>query len=499
MNSKKQPVIFLGSSTEGLDIARTVEDLLHKDARVRLWTSGVFEPGTYPLEALLSEVDNTDYAAFVLGPDDITVSRKAESPAPRDNVIFEAGFFMGRLGRLRTFLLYDEEHDTRLPSDLKGLTLVPFSHRRYLENPHAALGPAANQIRRALSHRTRFEEIEFLKAYLKFIDPHVSLTDTYCSMLSKNIEQIRRDVAELESKGDWETLVQVKVRLREYFEYSGAYRYGADCGIRFANALTELGDHHEAAWTRVKQVAYLKILAGDHAEGRKELFAILQAHNEGQSDRSNSTLRFYCNRYLGISYQREELPGNLAEALKYFDQAGSCLAELSQEDPTRRELEARLLANYGNLALETRDFRSAVDFYTSSLGLFSELDDSEHIGIAHRQIGQALIAGGSDLAAANMHLDVAEGLFLELGYVELQGRLAEQRALLNETLARHASHAVAKKHHVGVALENANRAKRLYRQIDSQRRLGAIESILGSLRREFPDVVVPSALAADAG
>jgi hypothetical protein len=37
---------------------------------------------------------------------------------------------------------------------------------------------------------------------------------------------------------------------------------------------------------------------------------------------------------------------------------------------------------------------------------------------------------------------------------------------------------------------SANRAKRLYRQIDSQKRLGAIETILRGLQRRFPEVTI---------
>ena len=61
---------------------------------------------------------------------------------------------MGRLGRRRTFLVFDSEHEPKLPSDLKGLTLLPYSHERFIDNQKAALGPATNDIRNALETYT---------------------------------------------------------------------------------------------------------------------------------------------------------------------------------------------------------------------------------------------------------------------------------------------------------------------------------------------------------
>jgi len=46
-----------------------------------------------------------DFAALVLTADDLTASRQVVSLGPRDNVLFELGLFMGRLGRSRTFVI----------------------------------------------------------------------------------------------------------------------------------------------------------------------------------------------------------------------------------------------------------------------------------------------------------------------------------------------------------------------------------------------------------
>jgi hypothetical protein len=39
------------------------------------------------------------FAVLIITPDDVVSSRDIEAQAPRDNVMFELGLFMGRLGR----------------------------------------------------------------------------------------------------------------------------------------------------------------------------------------------------------------------------------------------------------------------------------------------------------------------------------------------------------------------------------------------------------------
>lgn len=69
---------------------------------------------------------------------------------PRDNVIFELGFFMSRLGRARTLLLVPRGEDVKLPSDFKGLTPLAYAQPKSGEEPSTALGPVIYQIKRRL-------------------------------------------------------------------------------------------------------------------------------------------------------------------------------------------------------------------------------------------------------------------------------------------------------------------------------------------------------------
>ena len=140
------PAIFIGSSSEGLEIANKLQVLLAPYAEVTIWSQGVYGLSTGTLETLVSEASNFDFAVLVLTPDDLVVSRGEERNAPRDNVLFELGLFMGTIGRNRTFVLASDSRELKLPSDLAGITTARYPAQRADGNLLAALGPAATQI-----------------------------------------------------------------------------------------------------------------------------------------------------------------------------------------------------------------------------------------------------------------------------------------------------------------------------------------------------------------
>lgn len=138
--------VFIVSSAEALDIARGIQNCLdHDPFTVVIWTDGVFRASHYPIESLEKELDQSDFAIAIAQPDDVTHSRGAAASSPRDNVIFELGFFMGRLGRHRSLLLEPRGEEVKLPSDLSGITTIAYKHDP--GNWAAALGPACNRIR----------------------------------------------------------------------------------------------------------------------------------------------------------------------------------------------------------------------------------------------------------------------------------------------------------------------------------------------------------------
>lgn len=146
-----RPHIFIGSSVESLPIARAIQlGLQHDRFTVKVWTDGVFGASSYTIESLENEIKNADFGLVVLAPEDHVISRQKAEPAPRDNVIFELGMCIGALSRKRSFIVYPQGIDLRIPSDLLGLTPLTYVSDS-TSNLDAVLGPVCEKIRRLVA------------------------------------------------------------------------------------------------------------------------------------------------------------------------------------------------------------------------------------------------------------------------------------------------------------------------------------------------------------
>jgi hypothetical protein len=142
-----RPLVFIGSSKEGKEVAQKIRTQLKEDAEVTIWDEGPFGLSKGTLEELVRALSTFDFAILVLTPDDMIESREQSSQAPRDNVLFECGLFMGHLGRSRTFIVYDIDSPVKIPSDLAGVKFATYRGNRKDGNLLAAVGEAADEIR----------------------------------------------------------------------------------------------------------------------------------------------------------------------------------------------------------------------------------------------------------------------------------------------------------------------------------------------------------------
>lgn len=161
--SRVRPSLFIGSSTEGLKIAKAIQVLLDHSCEVTIWSQGVFGLSEGTLESLVHAVDEYDFAVLVLTADDLVKSRDAFSSVPRDNVLFELGLFMGGIGPKRTFIVYDRTAGLRLPSDLAGVSAATFEPHS-TGNLQSALGAVATRLeehvaRLGLRSNERFKQL----------------------------------------------------------------------------------------------------------------------------------------------------------------------------------------------------------------------------------------------------------------------------------------------------------------------------------------------------
>ncbi len=117
--------IFIGSSVEGLNIAEKIKDYFKDSYDCFIWTDDIFQYNEGFLETLVKSASLFDFGFMVFSADDISKIRGKEHETVRDNILFEYGLFLGRVGVDNTYILY--EKGVKLPSDLQGVTLAEYS------------------------------------------------------------------------------------------------------------------------------------------------------------------------------------------------------------------------------------------------------------------------------------------------------------------------------------------------------------------------------------
>ena len=146
-----KPRVFVASSVEGLGVAYAVQECLEYECEITVWPQGVFKLTKTALETLDQQSSRFDAAVFVFSPDDAATVRGTQMPRVRDNVLFELGLFMGRLGREKCFIVKPRAFDSmHFPTDLLGVIPGTYDESRSDGNLVAAVGPCCKKIRRAL-------------------------------------------------------------------------------------------------------------------------------------------------------------------------------------------------------------------------------------------------------------------------------------------------------------------------------------------------------------
>jgi hypothetical protein len=154
------PRLFIASSVERLDLAYATQEELEHNAECTVWNQGAFQLSQSTMANLLDTVSESDFGLFIFAPDDVTHLRGQDKHTVRDNVIFELGLFVGRLGAERSFLIAPAGANLHLPTDLLGITPASYTPDRQDGNLRAALGPACNRVRRAIARLGHFKSAD---------------------------------------------------------------------------------------------------------------------------------------------------------------------------------------------------------------------------------------------------------------------------------------------------------------------------------------------------
>ena len=198
-----RPRIFVGSSVKGLPVAQAIKKELEGEAEVRLWKEGIFKSTHAPIETLMTALNAYDFAVFVLLPEDPQQIRGRSKVGVRDNVLFELGLFLGRLGRERVFFVAPRGVSTpelNLPSDLSGITPASYDPRR--NKLQCSVAEALDEFRNAIRGSMLFEgTAELKKSQFSFRNSYIFEGDKRVSEISQGeLEFLSDGVIRLERR-----------------------------------------------------------------------------------------------------------------------------------------------------------------------------------------------------------------------------------------------------------------------------------------------------------
>lgn len=182
-----KPRLFIGSSSEGLKVAEYIQASLNRDFECILWTNDVFKFNDSFLDTLLKEASLFDFGILVATKDDYSNIRSKSFETPRDNVIFEFGLFIGRLGPSRAFVI--QEDGAKLPSDMLGISVPQFARTTDL-SLSKSLNDEIERIRKTIFEKITLGELGLLPSTVLAIGYFYNFVAIACESLhiKKEIE-----------------------------------------------------------------------------------------------------------------------------------------------------------------------------------------------------------------------------------------------------------------------------------------------------------------------
>lgn len=219
-----KPKLFIGSSTEGLDIAYAIQSQLTNDAECTVWKNA-FPLGSYTLSSIIKSAYSSDFGVFVFSPDDISEMRKERFSVARDNVLYELGLFTGQIGSDRCFFVLPDSMPTlplHRPSDLQGITSGSYEANRSDKDWKSAVGSFCHDVRTLIRQRglaeepvheelrdlaIRFDCCDWIEDSSRRVKQKQDIIDQMISFCKKNTDTVNKRRLSARKKTGWNVLL----------------------------------------------------------------------------------------------------------------------------------------------------------------------------------------------------------------------------------------------------------------------------------------------------
>jgi predicted nucleotide-binding protein len=119
--------VFLGYSSQAKEPALAVSAFLANKLKLSVLDWHDFRPSGVIMQNIEEAERLAMCGVFLFMADDMVKSAAARVGAPRDNVIYEAGFFAGAKGQTNTLII--RERGAKVPTDLGGVIYLELTNR----------------------------------------------------------------------------------------------------------------------------------------------------------------------------------------------------------------------------------------------------------------------------------------------------------------------------------------------------------------------------------
>jgi hypothetical protein len=185
--------IFIGSSGTNFSKAEAIVNKLKNitEAEFIMWKNpGVFEFNKSALQSLLKGRLVYDFAILIATKDDTVISKGETTSAPRDNVIFEFGLYLGALGENRTLIVH--EKGAKMLSDMSGITIPILEMDNNLD-------AVVNEIVKFIEEKKRYNEFHSLPSTTLAVGYLSSFLINTCTSLMETPEKFDLNNKEFKS------------------------------------------------------------------------------------------------------------------------------------------------------------------------------------------------------------------------------------------------------------------------------------------------------------
>jgi hypothetical protein len=136
--------VFLGYSSKATGLAKKIYRFLNETMGLRVFDWHDFIPGESIWDSIERAERFTNCGIFLFMADDHIRSAGKDQYAPRDNVVYEAGYFAGSKGRDKSLIIV--EKGAKVPSDLGGILYCELRNRADISSAEASLRRALEKI-----------------------------------------------------------------------------------------------------------------------------------------------------------------------------------------------------------------------------------------------------------------------------------------------------------------------------------------------------------------